>query len=273
MAVADRVDALGGQRSGLVEQLGRGPLRRSGAARPRGPAPDAGPPRRARSARPATVSSASSVTTAPTPHIGSSPWRRAISTNADPVRSRGGRGDPQLHGELVGRETGGERTGEEVVGVDEPLAGGGCGPRPARRGRAAPWAARRRDRRRRRCRPRCPVVAPRRARRTHPPRPAAGRGRAPADAARTSRCRASGADADAVLVRVDRVEAGDAVDVDQDRRGGGAGVHQPHQALPTGQHAGLGAVLSELGEGFLDAGGRQIGECGRFHSTPPCAGR
>src|SRR5262249_61832189 len=70
----------------------------------------------------------------------------------------------------------------------------------------------------------------------------------------------------------DRVETGNPVDVDEERRRCEAGLHHRDEALPTGQDAGVFAASSLGGDGFVQRAGSLELERGweHAHSLPRC---
>jgi len=77
------------------------------------------------------------------------------------------------------------------------------------------------------------------------------------------------ADHDAVGTGHDRVaEVGDAVDVDERRRRREPQFHERDEALASGQHLPVVAVLVEMRDGIVERRGRQVLEAGWVHEVP-----
>ena len=75
-----------------------------------------------------------------------------------------------------------------------------------------------------------------------------------------------------VAVRpLERVEPGDAVDVDELRRGGEADLHHRDQALAAGEEAGVVTAFTFRRDRLLDGVRRDVVEPGREHVDPPLA--
>jgi hypothetical protein len=77
------------------------------------------------------------------------------------------------------------------------------------------------------------------------------------------------ADADRAVLGLDRVQALDAVDVDDHGRRREARVHQPDEALPAGEHAGVVAVPGEMVDRLREGARRDVVERSRFQREPP----
>ena len=77
------------------------------------------------------------------------------------------------------------------------------------------------------------------------------------------------ADADRVTGLLDEREAGDAVDIDQNRRAQQAEIEHRNEALAAGDDLGVGAGPGQCRDGHVDALGEDIVEGGRLHPRTP----
>ena len=75
-----------------------------------------------------------------------------------------------------------------------------------------------------------------------------------------------GADVQHAFAQVDHVEAGDAVDVDEDVRLGRAELHQRYEALAAGEHPHVGCPVQQE-HCVLDRRRRVVGERRRLHRS------
>ncbi len=244
----------------------RPPTRRRTARLPRpGPAPES--TRHRSSAMPARHRpSAAHCTAHATPASAKSPCRRATSSIAKP-RAPGPHRKRCRHEELVGRDRGGPRADEEVVGARRAAS------RPGPRARAP---------RRARPRPRDTPTPGRRARATRRPCRGCGSGSGRrSGVARASERHGLGhrrvalhhalarhrADAQRSVLTTDAGELRDAVQVDEVFEARQSQREHRHEALPAGQHLDVVAVLHEQVDDVRDALGSVVHERRRFHAT------
>ena len=75
-----------------------------------------------------------------------------------------------------------------------------------------------------------------------------------------------GTDRDDAVALADAGKTGDAIDVDEHSRTREAEVHRRHQALPSGEHAAIAAMLGEERHGFIDRARREVVESRGLHA-------